>query len=110
MDELKVILVEDNKNWQHILQEKLRQAFKQIGHSQDRVYLVDNFADAYNQLSQNHWDLLVTDVALGDSTEESMRFGIQLIELARDRQIPAIAISGSIKVTTQDVRNILVQY
>lgn len=110
MDELKVILVEDDTTWQRLLQEKLKQAFKQIGHLQDRVYLVESFADAYSQLSQNHWDLLVTDVGLGNPREESMRLGIQLIELARDRQIPAIAVSGSGEVTTQDVRNILVQY
>lgn len=107
MKYLKVLLVEDGSEWQSILQEKIRRALQDTNNLDIRV--VKTFAEAYKSLNESQWDLLVTDIGLGDSLISSQKLGIQLIELASERQIPAIAVSGTPHLTTQDSADLVTE-
>jgi DNA-binding NarL/FixJ family response regulator len=107
MKYLKVLLVEDHSEWQSILQEKIRRALQDTNNLDIRV--LKTFAEAYKSLDESQWDLLVTDIGLGDSLISSQKLGIQLIELASERQIPAIAVSGTLHLTTQDSADLVTE-
>ncbi|MDZ8139815.1 MAG: CHAT domain-containing protein [Nostoc sp. DedQUE04] len=107
MRDLKVLLVEDHSEWQSILQEKIRRALQDTNHLEVRV--LRTFDEAYKSLNENQWDLLITDIGLGDSFVSSQKLGIQLIELASERQIPAIAVSGTPHLTTQNSADLVTE-
>ncbi|GEM_PF-6000829 len=111
MNKLRVLLVEDEPNWQNILEDKIRSALEGIHHSPEAIKVVKTFAEAYQSLQENHWNLLVTDIGLKDSSiSRRQKLGIQLVELASKQKIPVIVVSGTPVVNTQDVRNLLKEY
>ncbi len=106
MTHLRILLVEDEPNWQKILESKTHSALEGIGHSEDTIKLVKTFAEAYDILQESHWHLLVTDIGLKDSSvSRRQKLGIQLVELASKQKIPVIVVSGTPVVNTQDVRD-----
>ncbi|MEC4815046.1 MAG: CHAT domain-containing protein [Scytonema sp. PMC 1069.18] len=106
MTNLRVLLVEDDPNWQKILEGKTHSALEGIGRSEDTIKVVKTFAEAYDILHESHWHLLVTDIGLKDSSiSRRQKLGIQLVELANQHNIPVIVVSGTPVVNTQDVRN-----
>lgn len=107
MKYLKVLLVEDGSEWQSILQEKIRRALQDTNNLDIRV--LKTFDEAYKSLNESQWDLLVTDIGLGDSSISPQKLGTQLIELASERQIPAIAVSGTPHLTTQDSADLVTE-
>ncbi len=107
----KVLLVEDDSDWQDILEGKIRTALRNIGHPQDIIQIVRTFDEASKAFRDSDWHLLITDIGLGDSSlSRRQKLGIHLVELAYARQIPAIAVSGTPVVNTQDVRDLLMEY
>jgi CheY-like chemotaxis protein len=109
MEAFNVLLVEDNLSWKSILEDKL---FRALDCSSNHCFIkvVDTFDEAYENLKDNFWHLLVTDIGLGDSSRSPQKLGIQLVSLAHSRHIPAIAVSGTPVVTTSTVRDLLKEY
>jgi CheY-like chemotaxis protein len=106
MTNLRVLLVEDELNWQNILEDKTRSAFKGIGHPEYTIKVIKTFAEAYHILQESHWHLLITDIGLKDSSiSRRQKLGIHLVELASKQEIPVIVVSGTPVVNTEDVRN-----
>jgi nucleoside phosphorylase/CheY-like chemotaxis protein len=110
MSYFKILLVEDNEYWQDILKEDINKAVDNIGQTESIVELIEYFNKAYKILKDNVWDLLVTDIGLGGANESHQKRGVRLVKLALQKQIPAIVVSGTPSVTTQDVRNLLMQH
>lgn len=106
----KVLLVEDHQSWQDILRDKIRRALHAMGHPDDVIEIAKTFDEAYQSLKENPWHLLVTDIGLGDLSTSQQKLGTQLVELANDLHVPAIAVSGTPPVTTQHVRDLLLDY
>jgi nucleoside phosphorylase/CheY-like chemotaxis protein len=110
MTVLKILLVEDHEYWQDILKEDINKAVHNIGHPESIVELIEPFNKAYKTLKENFWDLLVTDIGLGGANESHQKRGIRLVKLALEREIPAIVVSGTPHVTTQNVSDLLMQH
>ena len=101
---LKILLVEDNKSWQKILQNKISCALQNIGCTDYIIKVVEYFDEASRILQESIWDLLVTDIKLRDSsTKNREKLGTQLVPIAQQKKIPAIAVTGtSILITEED--------
>lgn len=81
-----ILVIEDTKNWQEILSDDL----KENGYE---PFICSNFNDAKERLDANSFDLLIIDIVLNpeDSVNQS---GLDLIEIARSKDIPFIIITG----------------
>ena len=111
MENLRLLLVEDERHWQKILKEKLSQALQNIDCRKYIIKVVNTFDEAYTILQESDWHLLVTDIGLIDSpTAHGQKLGIHLVEMAHSKQIPTIVVSGTPVISTQDVRDILIKY
>jgi hypothetical protein len=100
----RVLLVEDHQVWIDILKRKIELALKSYNHENIHLRIVSQFEEAYEILKEECWSLLVTDIGLGDNPHESLKKqGRLLIDLAREFQVPTIAVSGTINLTTGDV-------
>jgi len=104
-----ILLVEDHEDWSTILEETIRDALEDFGHEDDNIEILQTFSEAHRALQDHHWNLMVTDIGLGDPTEVSQRLGRQLVRMANEMYIPVIAVSGTPIVSTQTVRNILIE-
>jgi DNA-binding response OmpR family regulator len=105
----RILLVEDGPSWQKILRSKTQAALDQMGSPEPHIQVMDSFEAAYELLERETWDLLVTDIGLGNSLIAPQKLGIQLIELAKQAQTPAIAVSGTSHLTNQNVRDLLIE-
>ena len=110
MTVLKVLLVEDHPDWQIILTNKIRSAFRKLGHLDGTIQLMQSFDEAYQALSETSYHLLVTDIGLGNTATAQQKLGTRLVELAHELGIPAIAVSGTLLLTTQHVRDLLIKH
>ena len=101
---LKILLVEDNSSWQKILQSKITSALQNIGRDDYNIEVIEYFDEAFQILQESFWDLLVTDIKLRDSSAKTReKLGTQLIPIAQKNKIPAIAVTGtSILITEED--------
>jgi hypothetical protein len=106
----RVLLVEDDQIWVDILERRIRLALKDIGHLDDPVIKVSHFEEAYNILKEQHWNLLVTDIGLGDPRESLKKKGKHLLGLALDLNVAAIAVSGTSGLTRRDVGDLYEKY
>ena len=103
-------MVEDTQSWQKILDGKIRNAVQNMGNIDCDIKIIDNFDEAYTTLKEGSWDLLVTDISLSDSEQEQKKLGQELVELAYNKNVPAITVSGSETLTNEDVRDLLLEY
>lgn len=104
MSTYRVLLVEDDQIWIDILKRRIELALKSSIHDSFHLTIVSQFREAYTVLKEECWNLLVTDIGLGDNPHESLKKqGKLLIDLARESKIPTIAVSGTINLTTGDV-------
>ena len=101
---LKILLVEDEAPWQTILQNKISCALQNIGRKDYTIKVVEYFDEASRILQESIWDLLVTDIKLRDSSAKKReKLGTQLVPIAQKNNIPAIAVTGtSILITEED--------
>lgn len=101
---LNILLVEDNSSWQIILQNKISRALQNLGRTDYTIKVVEYFDEASRILQENIWDLLVTDIKLRDSSAKNReKLGTQLVPIAQKNKIPAIAVTGtSILITEED--------
>jgi CheY-like chemotaxis protein len=99
-----VLLVEDNEDWLSILEDFVKDSIQQIGHENSTIKAVTKYGDARKLISEYKWNLLVTDIGLGNNAQQ---LGRRLIEQAYALNIPVIAVSGTPIVTTKNVRDIL---
>ena len=104
-----VLIVEDHEDWLTILEDYVRDALKDIFHEAYIIKTAETFSEAYNALEESPWHLVITDIALGDSTEPSQKLGREIVRKAHSKYIPVIAVSGTPIVNTQTVRNLLKQ-
>jgi CheY-like chemotaxis protein len=109
MARLRVLLVEDEEDWQTILREKIVRAFQEINRATDsEVWVVTNFQEAWRALEKDGpWDLLVTDMNLNTS-EITEKLGKQLASYADELQVPTIVVSGTMKLTGTEARDLLI--
>ncbi|MEO1431284.1 MAG: trypsin-like peptidase domain-containing protein [Cyanobacteria bacterium J06632_19] len=103
----KILLVEDDSSWQNIIKGKIRSALKNINIEDYEIKIIDNFDQSYEVLEEGSWNLLVTDIGLGNSELQPMKLGKQLVEIASERNIPTIVVSGTTHLNRADVREIL---
>ena len=78
----KILLVEDMSSWQKILDGKIRSAVQNMNGTDCDIKLVDNFDEAYTVLDESDWDLLVTDLGLGNDDLQPQKLGKQIAEIA----------------------------
>ncbi|MEM7714433.1 MAG: trypsin-like peptidase domain-containing protein [Cyanobacteria bacterium P01_A01_bin.68] len=104
----KILLVEDGSSWQKILDGKIRRAVQNMNDADCDIKIIDNFDEAYTALMEGSWDLLVTDIGFKNSEqEEEQKLGKQLVEVASEKNVPAIVVSGAINLNRGEVREIL---
>jgi hypothetical protein len=101
----RVLLVEDDQYWIDILERKIKFALQGFTSEHSTLKVISSFEEAYESLKSESWSLLVTDIGLGDPKESLKMKGKLLLDLAYDKQIPAIAVSGTSKLTRRDVRD-----
>lgn len=106
----KILLVEDHQVWVDILERRIYVALQNLSHSGDLVKVVNQFEEAYKILKEECWHLLITDIGLGDPSESLKKNGKHLLRLAREQQVPAIAVSGTSAVTKRDVKDLYEKY
>ncbi|NEP09235.1 MAG: hypothetical protein F6K14_03125 [Symploca sp. SIO2C1] len=106
MAKYKILLVEDDLVWIDILEGKIQSALQRFSHSGHSVKTVSQFDEAYKTLKTEPWQLLITDIGLGDSQESQKMKGKILVALAHKKQIPAIAVSGTSNLTLSDLGNL----
>jgi DNA-binding response OmpR family regulator len=102
MGAAKVLLVEDSEVWQAILQMHISEALP----GSDPPQVVGTYQDGAHALRQAGWDLIVTDIGLPPDSGHVL--GMQLVNLAKEADVPCIVVSGTEAVTKQLVRDLLV--
>lgn len=102
-----ILLVEDNESWQNILQLKINYALEQINHTDYKIKVINNFQEAFKALQESSWNLVVTDIGLGNDDMQPQKLGKQIVELAHEKDIPAIVVSGTTHLHPMDIREIL---
>ncbi|OQW90805.1 MAG: hypothetical protein BWK78_06150 [Thiotrichaceae bacterium IS1] len=100
---LKVLLVERKGTWQDILREKIGQAMHQIG-ATNTLVIAETANEGLNTLSQNGWNLLITDIGLGSPQKP----GAALVARAHELKIPCLVVSGV--ANTQDINHFFSKY
>ncbi len=87
--QFKILIVEDKKNWQEILRDCIRVAFKDNA-SKARIDVAKDYITARTQIKKTNYHLLLVDPMLPDSSE-----GIMLLNNIYDlgMRIPAFIIS-----------------
>ena len=106
----KILLVEDDEIWVDILERRLNLALKIIGYSDASVVIARYFEEAYKALKEQSWNLLITDIGLGDPQASLKKRGKLLLSLALELKIPAIAVSGTPRLTRRDVGDLYERY
>ena len=110
---INVLLVEDDKHWEIILQNCVKDALDNLkykGFIDDYDTNQKNtFYDSYLILTHQkiEYHLLVTEICLGDKDLWKQRLGLQLVENAVKNNILAIAVTGKIDLNSEEVRDIL---
>ena len=102
-----ILLVEDNESWQNILQLKINSALEQINHTDYKIKVINNFQEAFKALQESSWNLVVTDIGLGNDDMQPQKLGKQIVELAHEKNIPVIVVSGTTHLHPMDIREIL---
>lgn len=113
MTYINVLLVEDDKHWEIILQDCIKAALDNL---KNKGFIDDydtnkknTFYDSYLILThkKTEYHLLVTEICLGNKDSWGQRLGLQLVENAVKNNILAIAITGKIDLNSEEVRDIL---
>ena len=92
MTVLRVLIVEDNKAWQKILQEDIQDALLQLGPSNTYLKVATTFEEGWEALTDGSpWHLVVTDIALPPNNE---KLGMELVEKSYILKVPVIVVSG----------------
>lgn len=107
MVHLKILLVEDSSSWQKILNNYIRRAVQNMADVDCDIKLIETFHEAYVAIEENSWDLLVTDLGLGDDDIQRQKLGKKIVELAYTKTIPAIVVSGTDYLIPMDIRDLL---
>ncbi|MEO0843309.1 MAG: hypothetical protein AAF063_31050 [Cyanobacteria bacterium J06643_5] len=102
----RILIVEDYQSWQKILDSNIRSAIQNISDADCDIKIVDNFDEAYTFLNESSWDLLVTDLGLGNDDLQPQKLGKQIAEIAYRKSIPAIVVSGTDHLIPMDIRDI----
>lgn len=105
MTVFKILLVEDDESWQKILPGKICNAIQNIDNADCDIKVIDNFNEAYIALDENSWNLLVTDIGLGEL--EAQKLGKQLVQIAHKLSVPSIVVSGTKHLNRGEVRELL---
>jgi|GEM_PF-5998488 len=106
----KILLVEDDPVWINILKRKIKVALKDFNQSNYCVKIVSQFDEAYETLNTESWHLLITDIGLGDPQESLKMKGTLLLDLAFEKQVAAIAVSGTAMLNRRHVRDFYEKY
>lgn len=117
---LNVLLVEDDKDWQNILEDKIKLAINDMGHrgrilvarrleqaldnigSTDMILIAETFDEGWQALLKGGpWHLLTTDLMLSQEGREIIK-GRMLVQRAAERAVPCVVVTGA----TQNVLTI----
>ncbi len=106
MTRFRILIVEDDDEWQRILNDKVKTAVEETGHDAE-ITVVADFKSGWDQLGRaGRWTLLISDIGLPGNHSES-RMGKLLVERARDKLIPCIVVSGTGELTPADTAQLL---
>ncbi|KST65526.1 response regulator [Mastigocoleus testarum] len=90
----RILLVEDNESWQNILKLKINNTLEKINHINYKTQVINNFQEAFKALQESSWNLVVTDIGLGNDDMKPQKLGKQIVELAHEEKIPTIVVSA----------------
>jgi len=103
MNDFNILLVEDDDDWQYLLQQDIRES---VG-DKPNISSHRKFGDAVKALESGiSWHLLITDICLG----KHGKMGKELVGLAHKSKIPTIVISGDDMVNKPDVAELVGRY
>jgi CheY-like chemotaxis protein len=103
MSALNILLVEDHDEWLKILYERVKNAVEKMG-LQPNITIAKTFDVAWKKLeTKEFWHLLITDIGLGGAKVSHQKLGKQLVERARNQEMPCIVVSGTPQITPGDV-------
>ncbi|HEY4643426.1 MAG TPA: hypothetical protein VJH03_10515 [Blastocatellia bacterium] len=90
---VRILLVEDDSRYHEHLLRPVKQAVEELKVSGDYV-VHSTTADALKALTDESWDLVVTDVGVDRLRVDKVdKTGLPVIALARDRNVPCIVVS-----------------
>ncbi|MEN6441942.1 MAG: caspase family protein [Syntrophobacter sp.] len=99
-----ILIVEDADVWQDILSERVTQAVEEMGYNPD-IHTAKTYASAKDLMNKRKWDLIITDIGLGEKSEQKL--GMRLAESAFCRKVPCIVVSGTPILRPRDVRDLI---
>lgn len=103
----RVLLVEDHLDWRAILEDNLKALGLDRGGSMLRV--ASSFEEASKALRQDGpWNLLVSDMGLGGDIRPPL--GIRLAEVALEKRVPTLVVSGTMKMTVKHVSRLFTRF
>ncbi len=103
MSECNILILEDMPSWSKILKNYIQIALDNLGEEGD-IQVIDNLQEAWDIFERSEgWSLLCADIRL--SEKGFNKEGALLVSRAAEREIPTVIVSGSPKVTQQDVRD-----
>jgi hypothetical protein len=93
MQEFKILLVEQDRQWENILKEKIQYALDNPAVFNYRLKTVQTYDEAHKVLCEEQpWHLLITDIKLGRPDKK----GVFLLDYAHQMNVLAIAVSGAL--------------
>jgi DNA-binding NarL/FixJ family response regulator len=107
MYRFKILLIEDELDWQDILQESINFAFQGYESEEYLIQVVGTYEEGKIALERNNsWNLVVADITL-DAVRHDLgkAWGRSLVRRAQNLRIPTIIVSGT--TDARDVRNLL---
>lgn len=106
MNEFNILLVEDDSDWQYLLQQDVKNSVVNVN-ATPNIHTYEKFGDAFKALKSGIlWHLLITDVCLGRHN----KMGKELVRLAHESKIPTITVSGTETVNKMDVAELVETY
>ncbi len=101
---MRVLIVEDELVWRELIREYVTIAVRCINGSEQNIHVLGTYSEAKYAIEQNGpWDLIIADIALGESGMPlAKNYGQVIITLAHQRKIPTIVVSGTISVSDID--------
>lgn len=105
--DIKILLVEDELDWQDILRESISFAFQGYKSAEYFIQVVGTYEEGKTALDRNNsWDLVVADITL-DAVRHDLgkAWGRSLVRRAQNLKIPTIIVSGT--TDARDIRNLL---
>ncbi|MEM6451033.1 MAG: hypothetical protein AAF703_12025 [Cyanobacteria bacterium P01_D01_bin.105] len=97
---INILIVDDRPEYLTQIRDKVFRVSRQLGYLDDElnVQLASTYMDAKRTLIEdsNRWDILVTNIALGDPKNDTAKtLGIRLAKVALEKSLQTVVVSGT---------------